>query len=87
MHEVKGWRGIARLGLGPGLGLGRGLGLGLRFEFGLGLGLGLGLGRAPVIARSARVGLSRARESMAVTMVTPADGPSLGVAPSGTCTC
>ena len=67
MHEVKGWRGIARLGLGPGLGLGRGLGLGLRFEFGLGLGLGLGLGRAPVIARSARVGLSRARESMAVT--------------------
>ena len=25
-------------------------------------------------------------EMMAVTMATPADGPSLGVAPSGTCT-
>ena len=45
-----------------------------------------GVERAPVIARSARVGLSCASESMAVTIVTPADGPSLGVAPSGTCT-
>ena len=25
-------------------------------------------------------------ETMAVTMATPADGPSFGVAPSGTCT-
>eukprot|EP00966_Prymnesium_polylepis_P203156 4706356-Prymnesium_polylepis.1 len=42
---------------------------------------------SPVIARSARGGVAVASESSAVTIVTPADGPSLGVAPSGTCRC
>ena len=42
---------------------------------------------SPVIAKSARGDLACASESMAVTIVIPADGPSLGVAPSGTCTC
>ena len=40
----------------------------------------------PVIARSGLTGLSSARESRAVIMAQPADGPSLGVAPAGTCT-
>ena len=36
---------------------------------------------SPVMARFCRTGRSRARESRAVTMVQPALGPSLGVAP------
>ena len=39
---------------------------------------------SPVIATFCLTGLSRARESKAEMMVTPALGPSLGVAPSGT---
>lgn len=31
--------------------------------------------------------VSRAKEMSAEAMVMPADGPSLGVAPSGTCKC
>ena len=42
---------------------------------------------SPVMARSGRAGLLMARLRRAVTMVTPAEGPSLGVAPSGTCKC
>ena len=38
---------------------------------------------SPVMARFCRTGRSRARESRAVTMVQPALGPSLGVAPCG----
>jgi len=41
---------------------------------------------SPVIARSRATGLPSARLSNAVMMVQPADGPSLGVAPCGTCT-
>jgi hypothetical protein len=33
-----------------------------------------------------RTGMSRSRLTSAVVMVTPADGPSLGTAPAGTCT-
>ena len=40
---------------------------------------------SPVMARSGRAGVPIARESSEVTIVMPADGPSLGVAPSGTC--
>ena len=41
---------------------------------------------SPVIARcSARIG-PVASDANAVTMVTPADGPSFGMAPAGTCT-
>ena len=39
---------------------------------------------SPVIATSATTGWSSASESSELTMVTPADGPSFGVAPSGT---
>lgn len=38
---------------------------------------------SPVMARFCRTGRSKARESRAVTMVQPALGPSLGVAPCG----
>lgn len=40
---------------------------------------------SPVIAIFCLIGLSIARDKRAVTIVTPALGPSLGVAPSGTC--
>lgn len=40
---------------------------------------------SPVIARFCLIGLFIASESKAVMIVQPADGPSLGVAPSGTC--
>ena len=39
---------------------------------------------SPVMATSARTGLPVIAETMAVTIPTPADGPSFGVAPSGT---
>ena len=42
---------------------------------------------SPVMARLGRTGLSMASDNSAVTMVQPAEGPSLGVAPSGTCRC
>mmetsp|Transcript_9743 Transcript_9743/g.25005 ORF Transcript_9743/g.25005 Transcript_9743/m.25005 type:complete len:271 (+) Transcript_9743:1069-1881(+) len=41
---------------------------------------------SPVIARSGRTLRPSARESSAVIIVQPAEGPSLGVAPAGTCT-
>ena len=41
---------------------------------------------SPVMATSLRTGMPVMIETMAVTMATPADGPSFGVAPSGTCT-
>jgi len=41
---------------------------------------------SPVIARSRRTGIPVITETIAVTMATPAEGPSFGVAPSGTCT-
>ena len=41
---------------------------------------------SPVMARSRRTGMPVITETIAVTMATPADGPSFGVAPSGTCT-
>ncbi|MNJ60170.1 hypothetical protein D3C77_558860 [compost metagenome] len=40
---------------------------------------------SPVIATPFFGAWSRARDSRALAMVTPALGPSLGVAPSGTC--
>ncbi len=39
---------------------------------------------SPVMARSSLTTLSVSSEMMEVTMVTPADGPSLGMAPAGT---
>ena len=39
---------------------------------------------SPVIATSLRTGMPASAETIAVAMVTPADGPSLGVAPAGT---
>ena len=36
---------------------------------------------------SQRTGRPVASDTSAVVMVTPADGPSLGTAPAGTCTC
>jgi hypothetical protein len=39
---------------------------------------------SPVMARFSRTGLSIASDMRAVTMVQPAEGPSFGVAPSGT---
>jgi hypothetical protein len=39
---------------------------------------------SPVMARSRRTGIPVITETMAVTMATPAEGPSFGVAPSGT---
>ena len=41
---------------------------------------------SPVMARSLRTGRRVASDARAVMMVTPADGPSLGMAPAGTCT-
>jgi len=41
---------------------------------------------SPVMARSLRTGRRVASEARAVTMVTPAEGPSFGMAPAGTCT-
>ena len=40
---------------------------------------------SPVIATLSLIGLLVAKETSAETIVTPALGPSLGVAPSGTC--
>ena len=39
---------------------------------------------SPVMATSFLTGMPDMMEMMAVTMATPADGPSFGVAPSGT---
>ena len=41
---------------------------------------------SPVIATSFLTGMRASAEIMVVAMVMPADGPSLGMAPSGTCT-
>mmetsp|Transcript_104371 Transcript_104371/g.292445 ORF Transcript_104371/g.292445 Transcript_104371/m.292445 type:complete len:230 (-) Transcript_104371:1647-2336(-) len=40
---------------------------------------------SPVIARSCSIGLFSAKDSKAEAIVTPAEGPSFGTAPSGTC--
>ena len=40
---------------------------------------------SPVIARSPRTGRPVSSDASAVTMVTPAEGPSFGMAPDGTC--
>lgn len=48
--------------------------------------VGAGGMQSPVIAKSGRTGVSSASDSSAVTIAQPADGPSLGVAPAGTCT-
>ena len=39
---------------------------------------------SPVMARSRRTGICDSVEAMAIAMVMPADGPSLGIAPAGT---
>ena len=41
---------------------------------------------SPVIATSSRTASLRAALRMAVAIVMPADGPSFGIAPAGTCT-
>ena len=41
---------------------------------------------SPVMPTAERTGTSRSRLTSAVVMVTPADGPSFGMAPAGTCT-
>ena len=41
---------------------------------------------SPVMAMSLRIGIPVRTETMATVMATPAEGPSLGVAPSGTWT-
>ena len=41
---------------------------------------------SPVIATSPRTGRRVSSDTSAVAMVTPADGPSFGIAPDGTCT-
>ena len=41
---------------------------------------------SPVIARSRRTGILLSALAIAVAIVMPADGPSFGIAPSGTCT-
>ncbi|MNC87793.1 hypothetical protein D3C83_35500 [compost metagenome] len=41
---------------------------------------------SPVIATSRRVGMRVNAEMSVVAIVMPAEGPSLGMAPSGTCT-
>ena len=38
---------------------------------------------SPVIATSLRTGMRNSADASAVAIVTPADGPSLGIAPSG----
>ena len=42
---------------------------------------------SPVMATSLRTGMPVSALTMAVAMVTPADGPSLGMAPAGTWMC
>ena len=42
---------------------------------------------SPVIARFVRTGRPVSSEASAVAIVTPADGPSFGIAPAGTWTC
>src|SRR5712692_11015181 len=42
---------------------------------------------SPVIANSGRAGRRHNSDASAVAMVIPADGPSLGTAPAGTCRC
>jgi hypothetical protein len=42
---------------------------------------------SPVIATSWRTATFRAADRIAVAIVTPADGPSFGIAPAGTWTC
>ena len=42
---------------------------------------------SPVMATEHRTGRLVKTDSMAVAMVIPAEGPSFGMAPSGTCTC
>jgi len=39
---------------------------------------------SPVMAVSGRTGVSVSRDASTVAMVTPAEGPSLGMAPAGT---
>src|SRR5215468_10610631 len=41
---------------------------------------------SPVMATSRRTGMPVITETIAMAMATPAEGPSFGVAPSGTCT-
>ena len=41
---------------------------------------------SPVIATSRRTGIRSSAETRPVHIVMPADGPSLGMAPSGKCT-
>ena len=41
---------------------------------------------SPVIATSFLTGIPVITETMAVTMAMPAEGPSFGIAPAGTCT-
>ena len=41
---------------------------------------------SPVIAMSPRTGRPVSSDASAVAIVTPADGPSFGMAPDGTCT-
>ena len=41
---------------------------------------------SPVIATSRRTGMPVRIDTIDVAIATPADGPSFGVAPSGTCT-
>ena len=40
---------------------------------------------SPVMATSARTGRPDKADASAMTIVTPADGPSFGIAPAGTC--
>ena len=42
---------------------------------------------SPVIAIFGLTGVFDKRETNEVTMLTPAEGPSLGIAPAGTCSC
>ena len=42
---------------------------------------------SPVIATSPRTGRPVSSDAIAAAIVTPADGPSFGMAPDGTCTC
>ena len=42
---------------------------------------------SPVMARSRRTGILLSALEIAVAIVMPAEGPSFGMAPSGTCTC
>ncbi len=41
---------------------------------------------SPVMAKRGLISREVRAETMAVTMVTPAEGPSFGMAPAGTCT-